>query len=45
MSVELQVWPGVTHVFQGFAAMLDEAAQALDATAEFLRRHWTNGTD
>jgi acetyl esterase/lipase len=45
VSVELQVWPGVTHVFQGFAAMLDEAAQALDATAEFLRRHWTDGTD
>jgi epsilon-lactone hydrolase len=34
--VDLQVWPGVPHVFQGFAAMLDEGAEALDALGAFL---------
>lgn len=41
VRVDLQVWPEVPHVFQGFAAVLDDADQALDATAEFLERHWT----
>lgn len=40
VPVELQVWPGVPHVFQGFAALLDDADQALDAAAAFIRRNW-----
>jgi acetyl esterase/lipase len=41
VRVELQVWPGVPHVFQAFAAVLDEAAAALDSAAAFTRAHWT----
>jgi hypothetical protein len=31
--------PRVPHVFQGFAAMLDEADAALNSVGEFLRAH------
>ena len=37
VAVRLQVWPGVPHVFQAFAALLDEAGAALDEAAAFLR--------
>jgi monoterpene epsilon-lactone hydrolase len=40
VEVQLQVWPGVPHVFQAFAAMLDEAGAALDAAAAFIRTAW-----
>ncbi|MGW3287630.1 alpha/beta hydrolase [Streptomyces sp. NPDC001002] len=40
VHVELQVWPQVPHVFQAFAAMLDEADDALRAAADFTRAHW-----
>ncbi|HEX4791863.1 MAG TPA: alpha/beta hydrolase [Actinospica sp.] len=40
VPVELQIWPAVPHVFQGFAALLDDADQALNAAAAFLRRNW-----
>ena len=40
VAVQLQVWPGVPHVFQSFAAILDEAAEALDAAAAFIRAAW-----
>jgi len=40
VHVELQVWPQVPHVFQAFAAMLDEADDALRAAAAFTRAHW-----
>jgi monoterpene epsilon-lactone hydrolase len=40
VPVELQVWPEVPHVFQGFAALLDDADQALNAAAAFIKRHW-----
>jgi monoterpene epsilon-lactone hydrolase len=40
VRVELQIWPGVPHVFQSFAALLDEAKAALDATGAFLKRNW-----
>jgi monoterpene epsilon-lactone hydrolase len=40
VPVELQIWPGVPHVFQGFAAVLDEADQALNSAAEFIKRNW-----
>jgi epsilon-lactone hydrolase len=37
VPVSLEVTPGVPHVFQGFAAMLDEGNAALDRAAAFLR--------
>ncbi|MFC1439444.1 alpha/beta hydrolase [Streptacidiphilus sp. N1-10] len=40
VRVDLQVWPQVPHVFQSFAAMLDEADAALDAAAAFVRAQW-----
>ncbi|HEY3751843.1 MAG TPA: alpha/beta hydrolase [Pseudonocardiaceae bacterium] len=40
VAVELQVWPKVPHVFQGFAAMLDDADRALLAAAAFIKRNW-----
>ncbi|MEU3648058.1 alpha/beta hydrolase [Lentzea sp. NPDC034063] len=40
VAVTLQVYPGVPHVFQGFAAMLDEGALALDRAADFINQAW-----
>jgi acetyl esterase/lipase len=37
VPVTLEVTPGVPHVFQGFAALLDEAGAALDRASAFLR--------
>jgi acetyl esterase/lipase len=37
VHVTLEVTPGVPHVFQGFAAALDEADAALDRAAAFLK--------
>ncbi|MGR3867406.1 alpha/beta hydrolase [Streptomyces graminifolii] len=45
VHVELQVWPEVPHVFQAFAAMLDEGAAALDAAGAFIRARWNEGAD
>ena len=42
VPVELQVWPEVPHVFQSFAAILDDADHALNAAAAFVRRNWTD---
>ena len=39
VAVGLEVTPGVPHVFQGFAAMLDEGNAALTTAGEFLRAH------
>jgi epsilon-lactone hydrolase len=39
VAVRLEVTPGVPHVFQGFAAMLDEGDAALISAGEFLRAH------
>jgi monoterpene epsilon-lactone hydrolase len=36
VEVTLEVTPGVPHVFQGFAGLLDEAGRALDRAADFL---------
>jgi monoterpene epsilon-lactone hydrolase len=36
VAVTLDVTPGVPHVFQGFAGLLDEAAAALDRAAAFV---------
>lgn len=35
-QVELQIWPGMIHVFQQFPAELPEARQALEAGGQFL---------
>jgi acetyl esterase/lipase len=40
VPVELHVWPEVPHVFQGFAALLDDADRALLAAAAFIKRNW-----
>ena len=39
VPVTLEVTPGVPHVFQGFAAMLDEGDAALTSAGKFLRAH------
>ena len=39
VAVRLEVTPGVPHVFQGFAAMLDEGDAALTSAGKFLRAH------
>jgi acetyl esterase/lipase len=39
VPVRLEVTPGVPHVFQGFAAMLDEGDAALTSAGEFLHAH------
>ena len=36
--VDVEIWPGVPHVFQGFAAMLTDGVQALDALGAFVGR-------
>ena len=43
VAVRLEVTPGVPHVFQGFAAMLDEGDAALTKAGEFLRAHLADG--
>jgi monoterpene epsilon-lactone hydrolase len=39
VAVTLEVTPGVPHVFQGFAAMLDEGDASLTSAGQFLRAH------
>ena len=41
VEVSLQIWPGVPHVFQAFAAILDEGDAALTAASAFLTAHLT----
>jgi hypothetical protein len=38
-TANVAVTPGVPHVFQSFAAMLDEGDAALTSAAVFLRAH------
>lgn len=40
MAITLEVVPGVPHVFQAFAAMLEERDAALSQAAESLRAHF-----
>jgi monoterpene epsilon-lactone hydrolase len=37
VAVTLDVTPGVPHVFQGFAGLLDEAGAALDRASDFVK--------
>ena len=39
VAVTLDVTPGVPHVFQGFAAFLDEGAAALERASAFVKTH------
>jgi len=39
VAVDLQVWPGMIHVFQQFPSELVEAREALSAIGRFLRQH------
>ncbi|MFC8085981.1 alpha/beta hydrolase [Streptomyces sp. NPDC057340] len=39
VPVTLRTFPGAPHVFQGFAPLADEAAQALDQVAAFIGSH------
>jgi acetyl esterase/lipase len=39
VPVTLEVTPGVPHVFQAYAALLDEAGAALDRAAGFVKTH------
>lgn len=41
VAVVLEVTPGVPHVFQGYAAFLDEGDAALNRAAEFLTSHFS----
>jgi acetyl esterase/lipase len=41
VAVTLEITPGVPHVFQAFAAILDEGDAALTSAGEFLRAHLT----
>lgn len=38
-DVTLDVWPGMPHVFQGFAPFLSEASEAIARIGDFIRRH------
>jgi acetyl esterase/lipase len=40
VAVELEVWPGMIHVFQQFAEELPEAREAIERIGVFLRRQW-----
>jgi epsilon-lactone hydrolase len=42
VPVTLEVTPGVPHVFQAYAPLLDEAGVALDRAATFLRSHFAS---
>lgn len=37
-ETELETWPGMPHVFQGFAPYLPEANQAIESIARFFQR-------
>jgi monoterpene epsilon-lactone hydrolase len=41
VPVTLEVWDGMIHVFQQFAAELPEAQQALARAADFLKSSWS----
>jgi acetyl esterase/lipase len=45
VDVTLQVTSGVPHVFQAFAAILDEGIEALQLAGTFLRRHVQQDAD
>jgi acetyl esterase/lipase len=40
VDVSLETWPGMWHVFQGFAPYVPESHQAIEKIGEFLRAHF-----
>ena len=40
VTVELRVWQDMIHQWHIYAAVLDEARQAIEEQADFLARHW-----
>lgn len=42
VTVELQVWPEMIHVFQQFAEELPEAREAISGIGAFLQRQWSS---
>jgi acetyl esterase/lipase len=42
VEVQLEVWPGMFHVFQSHEPLLPEARAAVDHLAEFVRAHLPN---
>jgi acetyl esterase/lipase len=44
VTVDLQRWDGVPHVWQFLAGMLPEARASLDSAAAFVRTHVPPGT-
>jgi acetyl esterase/lipase len=45
VPVTLEVTPGVPHVFQGFAGLIDEAGAALDRASEFVKTQLAHSAD
>jgi acetyl esterase/lipase len=41
LAVQLEVWPGMFHVFQSHEPLLPEARQAIEHIAEFMREQLT----
>ncbi len=44
VATALEVTPGVPHVFQAYAAVLDEGNRALNRAAEFLQMHFVGAS-
>ena len=45
VSVRLEVWPELIHVWHSFAFMLPEGAEAVAVAGSFLRDHLTRSND
>jgi acetyl esterase/lipase len=44
VQVRLEVWPGMPHVWHGFAFMLDEGLEAVQAAGAFLKARLAGGS-
>jgi acetyl esterase/lipase len=42
VSVNLNVWRDMPHVFQAFHPLLEEGREAITQTVDFVRSHWRN---
>jgi acetyl esterase/lipase len=41
IEVELEVWPGMWHVFQVFIGKMPEARRAIDKIGNYIQSRWT----
>ncbi len=39
-EVDLQIYPGLVHVWQLFWRLVPEATEAIDCIAQFTQKHW-----